>query len=853
MTVSLWVCAVLTVGLATVAFGHVLTSLVFIAARPRGRTFGQHPTGPVTVLVPARNEGQQAIRVLDSILAQDHADAVDAVLLIKDRADTALPHLQQRFPTADFSTDDDIVTLTDDGHRAARVAFTGSDPKHTKINWMAGRVEHGHVAILDCDHQALPDWIRTSMVLLRDEGVRIVQGRRGPLAAGGLFQLWDSLHQHIGCELVQAAFTSADLTVFFTGTTAVMETSLLRAYPLHDCITEDTEFSYRVVLDGERIAVNPWSGSDEEVSPNLYSFLARRRRWANGHTSAFLRHVGKLGRAPLRLRDKLQFLAHGVHYLLSVPVFVLHLLLGLMLLGRLPTPALVAAIASSLLLGGLLLRSQRTTGWIRWMSEVAVVFGWVFPAAVIVMNAAVALLLGDLSLAALPLPPWMQAVGLFGFLTPLFVLLVGLAGFRQLSIGTALTVILTWPVAFYLDLSGVLIGIVDCLFGRQLWHAVARSAPAPQEDPGVAPTFPAPLHIKESWRLGALLTHTRAASGGFVPLLKRPSRWLPWVALFGLFAVGVLYTPVARIPVETAPCEVMQHDTDPWIVPVAKMTNYCGPTETPQYSTRSGTYSVLRSDPLDTLDPSYWDSMDSTFFCNEARFLPRNVIRGDGMVYLHVQPEQVEDRAYTAANIATKDVPEAKFLYGRFEAEMKPARGSGLLTAFFLYRFDPWQEIDVEFLGRDTTKMLINVYYNPGEEGDLYNYGFRGTPVLIDLGFDAADAFHRYAIEWDADEIRWFVDDRLIHRRRAGRPTPIPHLPMRIHANVWPTCSEELAGPLDPDALPTGAEFASFTFSEWKPAPSRGFAQRISAWFGGDGGGDWRDDAGWIQPGRAAE
>lgn len=156
----------------------------------------------------------------------------------------------------------------------------------------------------------------------------------------------------------------------------------------------------------------------------------------------------------------------------------------------------------------------------------------------------------------------------------------------------------------------------------------------------------------------------------------------------------------------------------------------------------------------------------------------------------------------------------------------------------------------MEFLGRDTTKILLNVYYNPGEEGDLYNYGFRGTPVVIDLGFDAADALHEYAIEWDSDEIRWFVDDRLIHRRVSGRPTPIPHLPMRFHANMWPTCSEELAGPLDVNALPVGAEFDSFTFSSWTPSPSRGVTSMISSLFSDAEPADWRDDAEWVQPGR---
>jgi beta-glucanase (GH16 family) len=180
---------------------------------------------------------------------------------------------------------------------------------------------------------------------------------------------------------------------------------------------------------------------------------------------------------------------------------------------------------------------------------------------------------------------------------------------------------------------------------------------------------------------------------------------------------------------------------------------------------------------------------------------------------------------------------------------MKPIKASGVLTAFFLYRFDPWQEIDMEFLGRDTTRILLNVFYNPGIAGDLYNYGYRGTPVIINLGFDAAEDFHRYAIEWDAEEIRWFVDDNLIHRRSAGSPTPIPHLPMRFHINTWPTCSQELAGAFSPEGLPLEAEFKSVSIYGWKPASLpwlSTFADYIFPFSASSE--NWRKKADWIQP-----
>ena len=50
-------------------------------------------------------------------------------------------------------------------------------------------------------------------------------------------------------------------------------------------------------------------------------------------------------------------------------------------------------------------------------------------------------------------------------------------------------------------------------------------------------------------------------------------------------------------------------------------------------------------------------------------------------------------------------------------------------------------------------------------------------------------ALHQYTIEWDPCEIRWFVDRKLVHRRAIWHPTPIPHLPMTLHVNTWPTRS----------------------------------------------------------------
>ena len=125
-----------------------------------------------------------------------------------------------------------------------------------------------------------------------------------------------------------------------------------------------------------------------------------------------------------------------------------------------------------------------------------------------------------------------------------------------------------------------------------------------------------------------------------------------------------------------------------------------------------------------------------------------------------------------------------------------------IVTGFFLQRDSPRQEIDIEIAGNRPDRLLVNVFYNPGDEGTRYDYGYRGAPSQIDLGFDASRSAHRYAIEWEPGEIRWFVDDRLVQRRTNWDPKPIPHLPMILHVNSWPSRSRELAGRLKVRLLP---------------------------------------------------
>lgn len=245
----------------------------------------------------------------------------------------------------------------------------------------------------------------------------------------------------------------------------------------------------------------------------------------------------------------------------------------------------------------------------------------------------------------------------------------------------------------------------------------------------------------------------------------------------------------------------LEHDVNPWVLPIETIKKYLPYDFNQNEIIPIGKHIESRIDYFEEFDLTFWKILEDTFPSNQAQFTKANFRLTNQQNYgfqLEITIGGQEDKKYSSGSIVSK----LQYIYGTFEISMRPIKGEGIISAFFLHRNDPWQEIDVEFLGHDTSKVLLNVYYNPGIINTKYNYGVRGTPVLIDLGFDASEDFHNYRIEWEHHEIRWYVDDKIIHVRKTWMPTPIPNLPMAVYVNTWITNSEELAGKFDEKILP---------------------------------------------------
>jgi len=157
-----------------------------------------------------------------------------------------------------------------------------------------------------------------------------------------------------------------------------------------------------------------------------------------------------------------------------------------------------------------------------------------------------------------------------------------------------------------------------------------------------------------------------------------------------------------------------------------------------------------------------------------------SVAVGDGL-RIRLAPQDDGLNAFTSGSVRR----ETASRYGRYEVVMQPAKGDGLVTGFFTYTGPHYgtrhDEIDIEFLGKDTTKMHVAWFV----DGELHE---RDIP----LGFDAADRPRAYAFEWRREGIRWYAEGRMIFQVSA-REAPIPSVPSRLFANLW-AVDQSIAG-----------------------------------------------------------
>ncbi|MEO1240142.1 MAG: family 16 glycosylhydrolase [Pseudomonadota bacterium] len=203
---------------------------------------------------------------------------------------------------------------------------------------------------------------------------------------------------------------------------------------------------------------------------------------------------------------------------------------------------------------------------------------------------------------------------------------------------------------------------------------------------------------------------------------------------------------------------------------------------------------------LEEFDPEVWYVSD---FANAGGWIDTAWSRDNftfepGTVTLELNGTDADGKRFTGAEFKTR----RKFHYGRYEVRMTPSGETGALSSFFVYTGpyfdDPKSEIDFEFVGEDTTKVLLTYHTPDGSDGEFF-----------DLGFDAAEGEHLYAFEWAPNSITWFVDDVEVRHVERG-DIGLPPAPGQIYMSIW-TGSSAFTGVADPD-IKTTASYSSVRY-----------------------------------------
>lgn len=180
-------------------------------------------------------------------------------------------------------------------------------------------------------------------------------------------------------------------------------------------------------------------------------------------------------------------------------------------------------------------------------------------------------------------------------------------------------------------------------------------------------------------------------------------------------------------------------------------------------------------DGFDSANTSVWSK--SNGWSNNGMFnctwRESNVNFANGAMNLSITKDtQGGNKPYAGGEYRTNDT----YGYGLYQVRMKPAKNTGIVSSFFTYTGptdgSPWDEIDIEFLGKDTTKVQFNYYTN----------GTGNHEYLYDLGFDASTSYHTYAFNWQPSYIAWLVDGKEVYRATSN----IPSHPGKIMMNIWP-------------------------------------------------------------------
>ncbi|EWH10579.1 glucan endo-1,3-beta-D-glucosidase [Catenovulum agarivorans DS-2] len=189
-----------------------------------------------------------------------------------------------------------------------------------------------------------------------------------------------------------------------------------------------------------------------------------------------------------------------------------------------------------------------------------------------------------------------------------------------------------------------------------------------------------------------------------------------------------------------------------------------------------------------------------------------NLTVANGTLTITAKKQRVQANSYTSGRIRTAGMPASgEWTNGRFEARIKLPDAAGMWPAFWMLPTNPdvgWPmsgEIDImESTGQASMFAHGTIHY-----GEAWpNNSFTGAHVLSQPQ-KWSDNFHVYAVEWEPNEIRWYVDGMLYSTKTPSdlaNPSWWTYENYQYHILLNMAVGGSWGGTVDDSALPATME-----------------------------------------------
>lgn len=236
-------------------------------------------TPPVSVIVPAYNEGKLLESTVDSLVAMDYPEFE---IIVVD----------------DGSTDDtrevarSLVGPRRGGAVVIRLIEKENGGKSTALNAGIAVAEHDYLLCVDGDSQLSPETLRKSIRHFTDERLGAIAGNVKVLNRHNVWTTLQALEYVEGLNMARSAQSVLKLVNIIPGPLGLFRKQAVLDAGRYssDTFAEDTDLTLKMIRAGWKVEYEPEAKSYTEAPEKITDLLKQRYRWTRGILQAVRKH-----------------------------------------------------------------------------------------------------------------------------------------------------------------------------------------------------------------------------------------------------------------------------------------------------------------------------------------------------------------------------------------------------------------------------------------------------------------------------------------------------------------------------------------------------------------------------------